>query len=174
MEENNKTKKTFFKIMNVVFNTVIWILLILVILLLTLSAVSQKGNIFGYRVYIIVSGSMEPTIKTKDAVVIKNEKDLLEGDIIAFERDNKITVHRITKIYTENDEKLYQTKGDQNNGNDKELVHESQIKGKYQATIYGLGPMITFFQNHFIVLIILIALLILIELIKLILTKQKQ
>ncbi|MCR5146729.1 MAG: signal peptidase I [Clostridia bacterium] len=168
MEENKKTKKIVLKISKIAFNTVIWTVLILMILLVTLSAVSQKGNIFGYRIYTIVSGSMEPIIKTQDAVIVKEEKDLQEGDIIAFEIDNSITIHRITKIYTENDEKLYQTKGDKNNGNDKDAVHESQIKGKYQATLYGLGPMIIFLQKRLIILIILIALLLLIEIIKII------
>ena len=75
-----------------------------------------------FRVYAlaIISNSMRPHIKRGDAVIVEKlaEKDLniLEiNDIIVFEHDNKIVVHRVTEIKNINNRYIFQTKGDNNN-----------------------------------------------------------
>ena len=68
--------------------------------------------------------------------------------------------HRITEIDEENGKKLYKTKGDNNNTEDKELVQTNQIKGILLFKISKLGTIITKFitGSGIIVLCILIIL----------------
>lgn len=78
----------------------------------------------------IGSGSMEPIIYKGDAIVLtkvnKNTELELE-DIIAYEDENEIIVHRIIKI---NDDNTYITKGDNNTTRDPLDVKHSTVKGK--------------------------------------------
>lgn len=108
-------------------------------------------GIFGYKPFIVLSGSMESKIKTGDLVIVKesNPTILKKGDIIAFrDKDNLVTTHRITKIIKSKDKDIcYQTKGDANNVEDKEIVCSNSIEGKYQFKIPKLGSALLFLQN---------------------------
>ena len=103
-----------------------------------------------------MSGSMEPTIDVGDAVVTKQIENPQVGDVIAFETSNSITVHRIVKEYTEDNNKLYQTKGDNNNTEDKGLLNKEQIKGKVVIRIPKVGNAILFIQKNIIIILVLI------------------
>jgi signal peptidase len=92
--------------------------------------VTHKPSVFGYRVLYVVSGSMEPTIKTNQFVLAHtiDAKDVEVGDIVAYNRDGRYIVHRI--IDEEDDEDgtvLFQFQGDNNNIPDESWVTESQI-----------------------------------------------
>ena len=101
-----------------------------------------------FNAYVVLSGSMLPTIKVKDVVVTKKiaEEDLDVGDIITFispdSRFGGISItHRIIdKIY---DEKqgiyTYRTQGDNNNVADSVPVSNSNILGKVILKIPKLG-----------------------------------
>ena len=97
------------------------------IILLTLVLVS---GILPIYMMSICSGSMEPTIYKGDAIVlvrVKEDTELKIDDIIAYEDENQIIVHRIVEI-NEND--TYVTKGDNNNVNDPLNINIENIKGK--------------------------------------------
>jgi signal peptidase len=131
-----------------------------------MSTVSKKTDILGRRLYVIMSGSMEPTIMTKQAIITEEVNDPQVGDVIAFGKDDFITVHRIIKVYTEGDKKLYQTKGDNNNAEDKEVVSKDIIKGKVKYILPGVGETILFLQQHLILLVVAIGALIIIIVIR--------
>ena len=164
--EEKKKKFSVFKILNTTVQTIIWIMITILLILLILATTSKKTDIFGYRLYVIMSGSMEPTIHVKQAIITKEIDNPQVGDAIAFGEGDFITVHRIIKEYTEGDSKLYQTKGDNNNTEDKELVKQSQIKGKVKWILPGVGETILFLQNHLVFLIIAIGVLLIILLIR--------
>lgn len=142
-------KKTL-KVLNIITNTIIWVLLILTTLLLLATVVSNKTDVFGHRLYVIMSGSMEPTIMTKDAIVTKQIDEPQVGDVVAFENGNIITVHRIIKAEEQENQIVYQTQGDNNNTPDKQLLKKEQIKGKVQVVIPHLGGIILFLQSNII------------------------
>lgn len=80
----------------------------------------------------IASASMEPNIKIGDAVILLkvNEKDTLHiGDVIAFDRGGKLTVHRIVEVLESDGEYYYNTKGDNNNVEDGIYLSNDDIKG---------------------------------------------
>ena len=101
-----------------------------------------------FNAYVVLSGSMLPTIQVKDIVVTKKieEERLKVGDIITFvspdTRFGGISVtHRIIeKIY---DESLgiykYRTQGDANNVSDTVPVPNENILGKVIVKIPKLG-----------------------------------
>ena len=75
---------------------------------------------------------MEPNIKVGDAVIIyknNNSANYNVDDIIAFEKENKLVVHRIVEILEVDGEYFYNTKGDNNNAADDNYLSRSEIKG---------------------------------------------
>ena len=101
-----------------------------------------------FNAYVVLSGSMLPTIKIKDVVVTKKiaEEKLEIGDIITFispdQRFGGISVtHRIIdKVYDETDGIYkYRTQGDNNNIADSIPVPNANILGKVILRIPKLG-----------------------------------
>lgn len=156
-EKVKKQKSKASKISGIIAKTLGYSIVVLLIIILTRALVYKKYDIFGYRFYIIMSGSMEPTIHVSDGIITKEAKDLKDGDIIAFNNQGAITVHRIIKTYTqENGEKLYQTKGDNNNAADKGLVDETKIKGEVVYRLPKVGHAVLFLQRNIVIILILV------------------
>ena len=132
-------------------------------LLLNSTLEKNRSPLFG--AYVIATQSMDPTIKTKDAIIIKriDHDEYNVGDIITFasvDYNNKpLTVtHRIVQkriIGEENSN--YVTKGDNNLVEDPLLVNTSSIYGKVMFRIPNVGYIGEFFSrpsNYFICLLI--------------------
>ena len=101
-----------------------------------------------FNAYVVLSGSMLPTIKVKDIVVTKkiNEERLEIGDVITFispdPRWAGISItHRIIDIYYDETKGIYtyKTKGDYNNVADAVPVSNDNILGKVILKIPKLG-----------------------------------
>lgn len=161
-----KNKETIKKVWNIVSKTIVILIIILLLVTVIRSLVFKKTDIFGYRIYLIMSGSMEEEISVEDAVLIKETYDIQKGDIIAFQNGNSVTVHRIVNIKTEGNKKLYQTKGDNNNIEDSNLVEQNQIKGKYVTKIAGLGKVAMFLKQNLIFVILFLGIITVAVLIK--------
>ena len=101
--------------------------------------------------YVIVSPSMTPTIKVKDAVLVVRSKDFKKGDIVTFKSNDSrysgyTITHRINDVITANNGKtMYITKGDNNAIVDAAPVFKENIYGKVALKIPYLG----FVQNAF-------------------------
>ena len=110
-------------------------------------------SINGYVILEVVSGSMEPTIKVGDLIVI-NTKDqhYQENDIVTFyDTNGAFVTHRIVSIQ---DDKMI-TKGDNNNTSD-EATPISNIVGKYVFKIGFIGSLITALKNPVVSIMIFI------------------
>ena len=93
------------------------------------------ANYFGVRIFEVASGSMEPTLKINDVLLVKvNVDDLKKDDIIAYKSENSIITHRIVMI---NDNDLI-VKGDANNTVDSPIKKE-QVIGKVIKVFPHLG-----------------------------------
>jgi signal peptidase len=101
----------------------------------------------GFRVMAITTGSMSPTIKPKDAVVVhtRGEPAPRVGDIIVF-RNARVTegmiTHRVIATQTVDGEERYQTQGDANNTPDVELVRPSAVFGHVKFHIPRSGELL--------------------------------
>jgi len=124
-------------------------------------------NIFDYQMYVVKSGSMEPSIHTGSVVVSNKTNNYKEGDIITFKvSGSKDTVtHRIITIKEENGQTSFQVKGDTNDTPDPDLVLKANVVGEVRLSIPFLGYLIAFIRTlpGLIIFIIIPALIIIAE-----------
>ena len=121
---------------------------------------NDDPSFFGYHAYIVLSGSMEPTIKIGDIVFAKQEDKIEKDDIIVYKEDGGIITHRVVDvIYTDNNE-LYITKGDANNSKDALELERQDILGTYHFKIPLVGNIVLFLRTKmglaFLTLLIII------------------
>ena len=97
---------------------------------------------FGYRPYVVLSGSMEPNIHTGAVAYIDTkDTDLAPGDVAAFyESNGAVVTHRIV---SGNETGGYTTKGDANDVEDMNIVPQENIIGTYKWSIPNLGYLIS-------------------------------
>ncbi len=150
-----KKKENIFRYIVSVMSYAIFIFLMLLggTLLLYIADIkirAMKGDYTApvFNAYVVLSGSMLPSIQIKDIVVTKKvaEEELEIGDIITFispdPRFGGISVtHRIIdKYYDESSGNYsYRTQGDNNNVADSALVPNNNILGKVILKIPKLG-----------------------------------
>ena len=91
-------------------------------------------GLFTYKPIAILSNSMNPTFKRGDVVIYKKDENIFPGDIIVFQYQNQIIVHRVVGI-----NEYYVTKGDANKSVDYIKVEKEDIKGVYQFSLKYLG-----------------------------------
>lgn len=100
---------------------------------------SEKAtNVFGYRLFVITSESMEPTFHEGDIVFVKETNDYTKDDIITYSVNNTDipTTHRIIEIYNDNS---FLTQGDNNSFADPNPIPRSNIIGEVVKTIPKIG-----------------------------------
>ncbi len=101
-------------------------------------------SVFGYKPFIVLSGSMETEIHKGDLIVTKkvDPETLKVDDVIAFrDAEETVTTHRIIDIVEKEGETYFITKGDNNNTQDDNLVSYSDVEGIYVFRIAGVGSM---------------------------------
>ena len=101
-------------------------------------------SVFGYKPFMVLSGSMESDIHKGDLILTKetNPADLAINDVIAFrDAENTITTHRIIEIVVNGGENYFITKGDNNSTQDLNLVAYEDVEGIYVGRIPGIGSM---------------------------------
>ena len=127
-------------------------------LILIIKGYANPGEIPGYgntKPLIVLTDSMEPTIKSGDLIIIKTIEfdDVEEGDIITFfesakSRTTTVTHRVINIIYDENGNKLeFITQGDANNIEDSDHVTKDQFIGIYKNRIPLLGDIAIFLKS---------------------------
>ena len=144
-------KKSRINILGIVIIIVFLPLLVINTTLIIKSYINpnEAPDFLGYKPFIVLSGSMEPTIMTGDLVIIQkcNTKELKEGDIIAFRSGTSVITHRILKSTIENGKTMFITKGDNNNTEDRNPVALSDVEGIYVTRIPKLGNFAMFLQT---------------------------
>ncbi len=146
------------KLVKKILMTFIWIILILLVTFNVYNFVSinllhkELPKIFGYSVLEVVSGSMEPTIKIGDLIIIDTDcEEYRKGDIITFRDVNgSFVTHRIMEI--EVDEMI--TKGDANDSLD-DPMSTATIVGKYVTRVPQLGSIMSSLKNPLVMALIL-------------------
>lgn len=105
----------------------VFLVLVLVIGAKTKMLVTGKDyfEVFGYSIFTVATGSMEPTISQNDIVIVHPKDKYIVDDIVTFKKDKSYITHRVIMV---NDNNLV-TKGDANNANDV-AISGSDILGK--------------------------------------------
>ena len=91
-------------------------------------------SFFGFRIYRVATGSMEPNLRINDVVIIKKQENYTINDIVTFKQRGNYVTHRIVK---ENKNEIT-TKGDNNNSEDESIL-KNDIVGKviYRFKLIG-------------------------------------
>lgn len=139
--------KRVYKIFKQIVNVLCWILIAVLVATVVFSLVTRvRGDspmIFGYSIFRVSSGSMEPELKVGDIILIKeaeNPKDIKEGEIVTFDGVNELSgltvSHQVYKapFQDENGEWKLQTKGLANDYADTAIPLEN-VKGVFLCTV---------------------------------------
>lgn len=120
------------KIVNKIFQIFIDFLVFIVTILILFSLyklVSIKvlhkpyANTFGYSIFEIATGSMEPTLNVKDLIIVKITKDVSVNDIVTYIEEDNLITHRVISINGDN----LTTQGDANNSIDNNIKKDAII-----------------------------------------------
>lgn len=109
--------------------------------------ISNNASIFGYRIFTVATGSMEPVYMVNDVILVKevDAKELKIGDDVAYNdtKNGIIITHRIVRIeINEEGDTRYYLKGVNNEYEDPSIGRE-QILGKVQGKVFLVN-----FINH--------------------------
>ena len=149
------------KALNVVKNIFVWLVVVIAVFMMIFTIVSVSifdrtdRNIFGYRAFIVLSGSMSATDFDKgDLVVSKavDPKTLQVGDIITFTSRNDdsfglVVTHKIREITSEEGELAFVTYGTTTDSNDQATVLASHVIGQYKFALPKVGHFFNFLKT---------------------------
>ena len=112
-------------------------------ILLTAIVIYFTSGYFKYYALAIASGSMSPKIKKGDIVIVEkvnsNYKKIKKQDVIVYEYNGSIIVHRVHQILKTNGEYYFYTKGDANSSIDNYAIDESMIIGVVKINVPYIG-----------------------------------
>ena len=140
-----KTSKIEIIIAIVKFICIIFLLLMIAVVGIQRFS-NNKNSIGGYRVFTVATGSMIPTYKIGDTIIIKevDANSLKVGDPITYEGKSgdlagRVVTHRIIAIDETENGKVFHTMGDANDIEDPTITGD-QIYGKviYRCIIISL------------------------------------
>lgn len=139
-----------FQIVYGIFRAIVVTLLVVYLLFVIIQRVTNNSDIFGYRVFTVATGSMEPVYNVNDVILVEevDVSTLKVGDDVAYvgaTKENKgISItHRIIRIEkNEKGENLYFLKG-VNNEYEDPAIYGHQILGKVRGKVFIVN-----FLNH--------------------------
>ncbi len=111
------------------------ILALVIIVCVPLSA----PRLFGYEMYTVVSGSMEPEIEVGSLTVVKPSEpsELQKSDIVAYASGDTVITHRVMENHVVEGELV--TKGDANADTDPTPIAYDSVIGKVVLVVPLLG-----------------------------------
>lgn len=114
---------------------------------------NNKKGFLGMKIYVIASGSMEPMLHVGDVIFVYdvNKDKINVGDTIVYQgmegnMSDKIITHRVENIATENNKKIFYTKGLANEIVDP-AVYEEQVYGKYVCKFFIISLLSRIVRN---------------------------
>jgi len=110
----------------------------------------EVPSVFKISPMIIVSGSMEDTLKKGDLIFVEQieTNEIKVGDIIAFFENEFVVTHRVVSVeVAENGDRSFTTKGDNNVSADLVPVLPENIVGKSIGRIGKMGDFAIYLQT---------------------------
>ena len=110
------------------------------------------SNQFRYGMLVIATPSMTGELNVGDAAVFERYDDqiIIEGQVIVFEKDGSMIVHRVAKIEKINGITRYYTKGDANDGLDPGYIYDSDVVGLVHLKVPYVGYPTIWMRSLFI------------------------
>ena len=150
------------KAFNIVRTILVWIVVLFAVAMTVFTVFSvttlnrYDRSLFGYKMFIVTSDSMEATdFKSGDLIFVKevDPKTLKQGDIITFisKDENSLgetLTHKIRTVTADAKGNLgFVTYGTTTNTDDESLVLYTEVLGKYESHIAGLGTVFNFLKT---------------------------
>lgn len=124
------------------------VLLLIVALLAPFAAFAVPEVVGAEASFVVLSGSMAPTVAAGDVVVVDDEDPAAigTGEIITYKRsgDSLPTTHRVVAVQEQNDERVFVTKGDANEERDPQPVAAENVVGTVTFRLPWIGYVIQF------------------------------
>ncbi|MDD2482907.1 MAG: signal peptidase I [Candidatus Shapirobacteria bacterium] len=144
------------KILHFLFGTVTWLAIGILIISLLAGFLSSSSVLGKYHLYIVQSGSMEPSIMTGDIIITSSQRDYKKNEAITFTDPSiGIVTHRIWDITGDGKNKRFLTKGDANRSVDSNNISLSQVIGKVVGVLPKLGYVVVFSRKPLGVLLLI-------------------
>ena len=141
-----------FQIIYTIIKVVLFAFLAIYILFVMFQRITNNSDIFGYRMFTVATGSMEPVYEVNDVILVKtvDTSTLKVGDDIAYvgnraELKGIVINHRIIEIWTADDGEIRYTTQGVNNKNPDPSVSKEQIYGKVMGKVYVVNEI-----NHIV------------------------
>ncbi|MEE3492259.1 signal peptidase I [Ruminococcus sp.] len=171
------------KVLNIISTILLLLVIAIVIVVFVCRATGNSPSIFGYHIFRVTTGSMEPTLSIGDVILVKESapEDIHKDDIITYKGNSgelsgmMITHMVVEEPYEEDGEWHYQTQGIAPGAvKDPEITYD-QVEGKFHSKLTFLNGVYTFFLSPagLITFILVIMVLFGYEMISLILSYKK-
>ena len=142
-------------------NLISWLIVLVVVLMAGSLILSRFNTPLKFRVFSVLSGSMEPNIPVGSLVIVKPADDYHEDEVVTVRSEKTIketVTHRIVKVSEDPDvgSVNYRLKGDANEDPDREMVPKQRVLGKVAFHLPYLGKAVAFAQTQtgFVLLIV--------------------
>lgn len=146
-----KKKEKLFSISNIVLVLSIVFLISTAVVTFQAKKSNTDSYLFGYKPIFILTGSMEPTIKTNGVVLVKKVDDIHDiqkGDIVTYHwTDEDGTTIRITHRIHDIDNGKIVTKGDNNDNPDFYPLTMENIDAKVITIMNWVAPIYNTWQS---------------------------
>lgn len=112
--------------------------------------------LFGYQPYVVLSGSMEPSVRAGSVIFADTRfREINANDIITFQNGSGTVTHRAVQV---NENGAIITKGDANKTEDPVPVSASQVVGIVRFSLPCLGYLVLFVRTPlaYILLVLMI------------------
>lgn len=160
-------KKIFRIVFKVIYQIIVIICLILAAVIIMQKVTDSNRSIAGYRIFRVITGSMEPEYDVGEVVISKEvpAKDIKVGDDIVYsgrygEYSGKIIMHSVIAIdKDENGNYNFHAKGLHSSSVEDPQIKESQIYGvvKYKSKILTvLYKLATNIYTVFVIILVLV------------------
>lgn len=139
-----------------IIQNIVTVAIVIIGLFLIITLFPIKGN---YQVKVVLSGSMEPAIRTGSVVIIKPSSQYKIGDVVIFGKDTKKeipTTHRIISSRAVEGIMLFTTKGDANEDADTTEIRQSNIHGKVLFSVPFMGYVIDFVKKPIGMIVVIV------------------
>lgn len=126
--------------------------LLLTFFLLKSKLTGTEPAVAGHKIYIVMSGSMEPALQVGSIVLVRPlaAEEIRPGDIVTFRNQYSpdVVSHRVQHVEEEENGLLFYTKGDANEVLDPLPVPARLLVGKVVLTVPYLGYLFAYARSR--------------------------
>lgn len=141
------------KVINIISTAILVILIVAVVILFITRLSGNAPSLFGYQVFRVSSGSMEPVLMKGDVILVQKVPytEIKNGDIITYrsregQMKGQMITHRIVEEpVVKNGTYIFRTKGDIEGAGLDPIVYDDQVQGRYVKKLPFIDKVYSFF-----------------------------